>query len=265
MRKRALGKELRKLREAANVRVETAAEELDCSVAKVRHIEGGRNVVKKTELSALVRLYRADDRLPVLEEIRREASKPGWWSTAKLPPYMQTYVGAESDARSMSVFTLELIPGLLQIEDYTRDLNRVFGITDVDNIIKVRTRRQHRLLDDDPLTLHAICSAAALQRLASAPYAEAQLAHLMAMSLQPNVTVQILPFDAGLHPAVMGGFVLLDFDPEISLPAVYFENVVAGDFVDDARIVSEVAASFATLRESAMSAAESIRYIKELM
>lgn len=265
MRKRRLGDELRKLREAAGVKVETAALELDCSVAKVRHLENGRNAPKKTELMALASLYGAnEDTLNALEGIRREAARPGWWSTARLPSYMQTYVGAETDASQVRVFALELIPGLLQVEEYTYDLNQLGGISDIDRVVKVRTRRQQRLVDEEePLALHAVFSEAALRRLANAPYAKTQLRHLLAMAERDNVTIQILPFSAGLHVSMAGGFVLLDFDHDVSLPAAYFDNAVAGDFVDDQKIVARIADKFAALEELAMEPDESVRFIRE--
>nr|CTQ94815.1 Putative DNA-binding protein [Kibdelosporangium sp. MJ126-NF4] len=265
MRKRALGKELRRLREAAEMNTAVAAAELDCSEAKVRHIENGRNVAKKTELSALVRLYGGGTaELAVLEEIRKKASKPGWWSTAKLPPYMQTYVGAETDAKTLSTFTLEIVPGLLQTEEYIRDLNKLLGATDIDRIVNVRARRQQRLFDkEEPLRLHAVCSEAAVRRMASAPYAKAQVRHLIEMSERPNVVFQILPFDTGMHVSMTGGFVLLDFDPEVSMPAVYLEYLVGGGFIDDEATVSEMNRRFTALHEVAMSPQDSVRFIKK--
>lgn len=265
MRRRRLGDELRKLREAANVRAEIAAAELDCSLAKIRHIEGGRNAPKKPELIALAKLYGVDDDVyAALEGIRQEAAKPGWWSTARLPPSLQTYVGAESDADVVQNFALELIPGLLQVEEYARDVHVLQDAADIDKKIDVRIRRQQRLVaDEDPLALNAVFSEAALRRLVNASYAKAQLRHLLAMAERPNITIQILPFSAGLHASMNGGFVLLKFDPAVSMPAAYLEYVAGGDFVDDQAVVSRIAERFATLRELAMSEEESVHFIRE--
>src|SRR5689334_12113194 len=89
MRKRRLGDELRKLREASGVQAEQAAAELDCSVGKIRHIEGGRNAPSKSDLTVLCNLYGASAEVhAVLEEIRKSAAKPGWWSTYRLPKWL---------------------------------------------------------------------------------------------------------------------------------------------------------------------------------
>jgi len=265
MRRRRLGDELRRRREAANVTVEAAAEELDCSVGKIRHIESGRNAPKKPELTSLASLYGMDEEThAVLEEIRREASKPGWWSIARLPPSLQTYVGAEADALSVRTFHVELVPGLLQVERYARAVNELEGVANIDRQVEVRRRRQERLSDDEqPLVLHAVISEAVLRRVASADYAKEQFRHLLAMAERPNVTIQVLPFSAGLHVSLNGGFVLLDFEPDVSLPCAYLEYAAGGDFVDDQVMVARMAAKFDSLHEMAMSEEQSVRFIRE--
>jgi len=265
MRRRRLGGELRRLREAAGIDVEAAAAELDCSVGKIRHIENGRNAPRKPELTALVNLYGiAEDQHVVFEEIRREAARPGWWSQARLPTWLQTYVGAETDAHTVSTFTLELIPGLLQIEPYARTVHEIEGLVDIDRKVAARVRRQQRLVADEyPLTLNAVISEATLHRVANAPFAKDQFRHLLTMGQRANITVRILPFSAGLHVSLNGGFILLEFDPEVSLTAAYVEYAVGGDLVDDQVVVARMAEKFATLRELAMSEEESAHFIRE--
>jgi transcriptional regulator with XRE-family HTH domain len=264
MRKRRLGDELRKLRETSDVAAEQAAAELDCSVAKIRHIEGGRNAPSKSDLTVLCKLYGAsDDVHAVLEEIRKSASKPGWWSTYRLPKWLQTYVGAEADAHTVSNFELELIPGLLQTEAYARALHELVGATDIGRKVAARAKRQERLTTDDPLTLHAVISEAALRRLNGADFGKEQFRHLIAMAERPNIHLQVLPFSAGLHVSLSGGFVLLEFDPEVSLPAGYLEYAAGGQLVDDPVVVRTLTERFATLQEHAMSEHDSVDFIRE--
>lgn len=265
MRRRRLGDELRKLREASGVPAERAAAELDCSVGKIRHIEGGRNAPSKSELTVLIGLYGASsDVHSVLEEIRKGAAKPGWWSTYRLPKWLQTYVGAETDAHTVSNLELELIPGLLQTEAYSRAVHELIGATDIDRKVAARAKRQERLTsEENPLTLHAVISEAALRRLADVPFAKEQFRHLVAMSERANVTIRVLPFSVGLHGSLSGGFVVLDFDPEVSLPAGYLEYAAGGQLVDDPDVVRTLASRFAALQEQAMSEKDSAQYIAE--
>src|SRR5690349_2968952 len=143
MRKRRLGDELRQLREVSGVSAEAAAVELDCNVSKIRHIEGGRNAPSKSDLTVLCNLYGASSEIrAVLEDIRQDARQRGWWSTYRLPKWLNAYVGAESDAHTVSTFGLELIPGLLQTEAYARTLQEIGGVVDPEKIVAARAKRQ---------------------------------------------------------------------------------------------------------------------------
>src|SRR3954469_17310193 len=109
MRRRQLGAQLRRLREAAGLRMEDAAAALDCARSRISHIETGRNAVRKPDLEVLLRLYGALDRLVTLEELRREGTKRGWWATYRLPEYLSGYIGFEADATALRALELELI------------------------------------------------------------------------------------------------------------------------------------------------------------
>jgi len=126
LRRKQLGVELRRLRSNADLTMEQAAVVLDCARSRIGHVENGRNSVRKPELTVLLDLYGAgDEEHEVLEELRREASKRGWWSTYRLPSWLQPYVGMETDAATMRSFESELIPGLLQTPDYSRRIHVV--------------------------------------------------------------------------------------------------------------------------------------------
>ncbi len=62
--RRRLGTALRKLREDANIRIEAAARELECSTAKVSRLENGLGPAKKLEVRALLDLYGVTDADP---------------------------------------------------------------------------------------------------------------------------------------------------------------------------------------------------------
>ncbi len=266
MRRRQLGIELRKFREQAGVSAIEAAHELDCSEARIRHLEGGRNIPRKPELVVLATLYRMPpDTHAVLEEIRQGGARPGWWSTYRLPRWLQTYVGAENDARTVRNFEEELIPGLLQTEAYARAVHDAAGATEIDRKIAARAKRQERLIFfcDNPLWLIAVISEAAFRRVADTDCAEEQFRHLIAMSERPNVTIRVLPFSAQLHGSLSGGFALLEFDPEISQPAGYFEDSVGGQFVDDPRVVRTLTDRFTALYDQALPEKDSVIFMRK--
>ncbi|MGH4018842.1 MAG: helix-turn-helix domain-containing protein [Pseudonocardiaceae bacterium] len=270
IRRHQLGIELRRLRDAAGMTREQAASTLDCSPVKITHLESGRNIVRKAELIVLLQHYGADrEHLDTLDELRVEASKRGWWSTARLPEWLKGYVSLESDAISLRSLELECIPGLLQTEAYARELHTLGGqLTpeEVDRRVAARMRRQARLDDPDrPLHVSAVVSEAALQRCARhTPVAADQLRLLLDRAQQPNVELQVLPFAAGLHGSMQGAFSLLSF-PEGLLPdAAYQEYAVGGHLIDDASIVARLTTLYDELRGQALGVDESLAMIAEL-
>jgi hypothetical protein len=94
--------------------------------------------------------------------------------------------------------------------------------------VKARLRRQERLTASDPLHLSALISEAALTRCARQPSVAAeQFRQLLAWAQRPNVEIQVLPFETGLHSGMQGAFTLLSF-PESVLPRHRVVGVRAG-------------------------------------
>lgn len=256
------------MREAASVTRAVVAAELDCSEAKIRHIENGRNVPAKAELRVMVTLFGGGpDVLAPLEELRAEGGKRGWWAQYRLPKSLQDYVGFESDAEGILNFELELIPGLLQTREYARAVHQLGARTtepaDIDRHLNARMKRQERLDGEEPLVLHAIVSESALARVRGAEYASEQYRHLVRVGERDNVTIQVLPLSAGVHQSMSGGFALLDFPAGVLLPVAYLEYAAGGQLVDDQAVAERLRILFGDLAAMAMSPSESATYINE--
>ncbi|MGH3769135.1 MAG: helix-turn-helix domain-containing protein [Pseudonocardiaceae bacterium] len=271
LRRRQLGVELRRLRDAAAVTREAAASEIACSPTKITHLESGRNSPRKAELKVLLQLYGASaDEHAALEELRREASQRGWWSTARLPEWLAAYVGLESDATSLRCLALELIPGLLQTKDYAHEVHllaeHMTAPDEVGRWVAARVQRQHRLTGPQPLRLCAVVSEAALRRCASHPtIAPGQLKHLIGQAALPNIELRVLPFSAGLHQSMSGSFSLLSFPDGVLPDAAYQEYAVGGHVIDDQVTVGRLDRIYSALRDQALGADESLAMISELL
>ena len=268
MRRRQLAQALRELREQAGIKVETVAERLDLSRSAIAAFESGRNLVSQPVLETLLRLYGAYEKFDVLNELRREAKKPGWWSTYRLPPWLKSYVGLESDAQVARAFSLELVPGLLQTEEYARQLSSMGKLSgdEIERRVAARLQRQQRLTDPDPLTFSAVISEGALRRLLAEPaaMAVAQLRHLASSARLSNVRLHVLPFTAGLHHSMSGSFTLLSFAPGVSLDIAYQEYAVGGHLVDEQDDVRELADVYDQLQGQALDEEASLAVISEL-
>jgi transcriptional regulator with XRE-family HTH domain len=265
--KKRLGDQLRALRIAAGVTVAQTAAELGCGEGKVRHMENGRNVPSKPDLTVMMTLYEATERHHDLEELRTAASRRGWWSAYRLPSWLHSYVGLEADATLIRNFELEVIPGLLQIESYARDIQtlgpEVLEPEEVERMVSARLRRQELLNDENSVAYHAIFSEGALHRLKGMEYAEAQYRHLLTMGEKPNVTVRLLPFSKCLHPGMGGGFIVLDFPPGISSRVAYGDHIAGGQLITDAGQVARLSEAYDELTALAMSPEDTAAFVSK--
>jgi transcriptional regulator with XRE-family HTH domain len=265
--KRRLGEELRRLRVAADVRVSQTAAELGSSEAKVRHLENGRNVPSKPDLTVMMGLYHASAEVHrALEELRQAATQRGWWSSYRLPGWLHNFVGMEADAALIKNVELELIPGLLQTEAYARAIHRLgthlkHDDRVVDRLVKARLKRQELLTRERPTRLHAVISEAALYRLRGMDFADGQYRHLLEMAHRPNVTISVLPFAKRLHQSMSGGFILLTFPDDSSAPVAYSDYAFGGQMEHEPGVVAQLSEVFDALAEQALSEKESAEFI----
>lgn len=269
VRRRLLGKELRQIRDEADMTREDVAKLLGCSPTKVTYLETGRNVIGKTELIVLLQHCLAGAKLSALEELREEASKRGWWSTARLPEWLAAYVGLEDDASSVRIFEDQLIPGLLQTEAYARDLHVLSGRLadgEVNKRVRARMQRQARLTGSRRLKVTAVIAEPALQYCAAhGAVGLDQLASLIERSRQSNIELRVLPVSVGLHRGMSGAFSLLRFPDDLLPDAAWQEYALGGHLIDDEDAVAYLSKLFDELRCQALAANESLAVISEFI
>ena len=232
IRRWQLGNELRIAREAAGVTIRAAAAEIEVQASTMSKIEGGKQAIKGTYVKLLAPMYAIDpaerSRLLALAE---EANRPGWWvSYGKLvPDWFRLFLGYESDASELRTYESELVPGLLQTPEYARAVALASRpdstVPELDRQVELRRERQQRITDNDPPTMHAVLNEAALLRkVGGADVMRVQLEHLVQLAKLPHLTLQVLPFDAGAHPAMTAPFLMLGFEEEPAMNTVYLEN-----------------------------------------
>jgi transcriptional regulator with XRE-family HTH domain len=200
--------ELRQFREAAGLTGEQVAEQMGWSVAKVYRIEGDRVRVLPRDVQRLLRLYGVTgEQADAVMELARAARVKDWWHqySGAIPEWFQFYVGLEAAASAMHEYCAELVTGLLQTEDYARVVMAAAARNDTEEIdrqVGVRLERQKRLDASDAPSWWVILGEGVLHRqVGGSAVMAAQLAHIADMAGRPNVTVQVLPFTAGAHPA----------------------------------------------------------------
>ncbi|WP_327091038.1 helix-turn-helix domain-containing protein [Nonomuraea sp. NBC_01738] len=234
-----LGTQLRSLRTASGISREDAGYAIRASHAKISRLELGQVSFKHRDVADLLTLYgvvEPGDREPLLE-LAKQANAPGWWHKYAdlLPSWFEVYIGLEGAASIIRTYENQFVPGLLQVPAYARAVITLAhddaSPAELDRRVALRTTRQERLRSG--LTLWAVIDEAAVRRTLGGPEVmRAQIEHLLAITAEPNVTVQIMPFDRGGHAAAGGPFSLLRF-PERELPdVVYMEQLTSALYLD---------------------------------
>ncbi|MFC7528949.1 helix-turn-helix domain-containing protein [Actinoplanes sp. GCM10030250] len=270
VRRRRLGVELRRYREAAGVTIDMVAERLGCSTSKISRIETGHTGATPGDVQDMLDIYRVDARVvDELVQIARDARQKGWWHPFSTV-LSSAYVGLEAEARSVRAYEQQVIPGLLQSEDYAMALIRSARWDDTDQRnaqrIRVRMERQSLLIQDDPIDLWVVLDESVVSRpVGGDAVMRDQLRQLVDTARLPNVTLQILPFAVGAHAGMDGAFAILDF-PSAGDPAVVFaENATGGLFLEKDDELRKYVTVFDTIRASALDPGESIDMIEMLI
>jgi DNA-binding XRE family transcriptional regulator len=240
-RRMLVGAQLRRLRTEAGVTREEAGEAIRASEWKIHRLENGQVGFKDRDIIDLLRLYGVTDPDEIAEflALAREANAPGWWQPYGdlLPQWFKAYVDLESAAMVIRTYEGQLVPGLLQTEDYMR---AVIGGAHLDESpeeaerrVALRMTRQTLLTRRDAPRLWAVIDEAALRRPVGSPEVmRGQLERLIDGTKLANVVLQILPFRAGAHPGMVGAFSILRF-AEGDLPdVVYVEHLTNALYLD---------------------------------
>ncbi|MEV0613884.1 helix-turn-helix transcriptional regulator [Nonomuraea sp. NPDC050404] len=265
VRRLRLGQELRLLRERRKLTGAKAARELGWSPSKVSRIEAAKTMPSADDVKALAKLYRVDgEKVDELFGFLRDAEQRGWWEDYEdaLPEEYTKFLGLEAEATFQRNWEPQLVPGLLQTEDYAREVilatRGIARITHsgVRSRVEARLDRQQRVLHrNDPCVLTMVLDEAALMRRFGEPSVmREQMEHLLELSLQPHVSVQVLTLDA-LHPVNTGAFVHLKFSAFDDV--VYLEQLYTADFVDDLERVAGYETAFDHIRSEALDEDES--------
>jgi len=241
VRRMLVGAQLRRLRIDKGITREHAAEAIRASEWKIHRLENGQVGFKDRDVVDLLALYGVDDPVEVVEFVilAREANAPGWWRHYGdlLPQWFRAYVDLESAARLIRTYEGQLIPGLLQTEDYMRALVGGAQLKDApeeaERRVALRLGRQALLERERAPRLWAVVDEAALRRpVGGSKVMRAQIERLIDATEQPNVTLQVLPFAAGAHPAMVGAFSVLRFADQELPDVVYVEHLNNATYLD---------------------------------
>lgn len=231
--RRQLGRELRTWRERAQRTLDDVATAQIASVSKVQRIEHGRTPVRPGDVRELCRLYGVGhDTTEALADLARATRNPDWWERpdTAAPSWFALYLRLEAVASQVDAFQPMLIHGLVQTEEYARQVERLttpaVDNATADGYVATRMARQQQVFGrPDPLRIRLVLGEAALLTAAGPDdVMAAQREHLRELNRREQVDVRVLPFAAGLHPAMRGAFSMWQFADPDDPPVAYVET-----------------------------------------
>jgi transcriptional regulator with XRE-family HTH domain len=277
VRRRLVGGALRRYRENVGYALEDAARVLECDRSKISRIETGQRGIRPKELRELLAIV-------------SRAGQRGWWQpyAGSFSEAYLDYVIMESVASEIMAYEAQLVPGLLQTEDYARAIAAAEPGSGTsgqrEDAVAAMDARQRGVLTGPPAgssgtsgssgssgtsgrRLWIILGEGALHQEVGGPGVLAgQIRHLVQLSQDlPDLTLQVLPFSAGAHAAAgSASLAILRFSDAPSLGVVYVEALSGGVYLESQADVARYIRAFALLRASALSAADSVRLLREL-
>ncbi|MET8332132.1 helix-turn-helix transcriptional regulator [Streptosporangium canum] len=267
LRRRQLASRLRELREQAGKSIKEAAEQLECSPAKISRIETAQRGALPRDVRDLCLFYGMTEQTQIdaLMSLAREAKQQVWWQETEDVDF-RPFLGLEIDATSISEYETTTVPGLLQTEEYARAIIKGYlpGMDPdvLEERVAYRLRRQERLHGPNPPKYWVLLDESVLHRhVGGVDVMRKQLEHIEKTSELPHVTIQVIPFTVGAHMGFDSAFVLLEFsDPTIG-DTIYLDTLMGSFYLEKAKELERFRETLNHLRAVALSPQESAVHI----
>ncbi|GHB52329.1 transcriptional regulator [Streptomyces xanthochromogenes] len=242
VRRRRLGAELKRLREAADVSMDAAGAAIDGDKSKISRIENARQGIRGLELKALFNLYKVEDEKlkAALLTLARESKRKGWWQQYgdTLRPDFQERLSLEAEAVRLFAFQTMVVPGLLQTAGYAEAViggtGRPTSDPETDAALAVRMERQSIFNREEPPQYFCVLDEAVLHReIGGSAVMVEQLNKLLELDGTPGLTIQIIPYAQGVYAGLDGPFTIYSYPDPMDL------DVVGLDYLDGALYLEE--------------------------
>ncbi|MGC5342214.1 helix-turn-helix domain-containing protein [Streptomyces sp. DT24] len=276
--RRQLGRHLRELRNRSRLTVRAAARELEWSEAKLWRIETGQVSLRSHDVETMCKVYGAPvDLADALKGLAKETKARGWWHAYGdvIPRDFDIFIGLEGAAASLHQYINDLVPGLVQTEDYARALiqedNPDVERDEIERRVHVRLARQELLTRvTNPPTLELAISEAVLRQPVGGPEVMGRQLNRLAETMElPNVSLRVVPFTAGLHHGLMSGpFTMLRFPlnadgSPTEPPTVYMDGFVGDLYLDKPHEVERYDQAFTSIWSAALDGKDTLSILRQ--
>lgn len=273
IKRRRIGALLRQYREAHPTRIlsKTAARHIGVEPSHLGRIERGEYRIKPSQIEGLLGLYGIDDHM-VFMELRRAALEPvdaGWWYPYRreLSASLLDYIALEQEAAHITTASPAGIPGLLQCAAYAREVQEsAIGLDNKDHsdtLFSVRMARQQAVTrPKNPAALHAIISESVFY--CGSPSMRDQIQHLITMSRQPNVTIQVMKLSAPVGSQIHHLSTVMEFQEPWPV-TVHVDSAIGGYLDDTPDSAKRMSDHFLLLGEAALPPEATSQFMEEAL
>ncbi|MFR9729068.1 helix-turn-helix domain-containing protein [Saccharopolyspora sp. MS10] len=261
-----LGRLLRDMRESCGKTQEQAANALECTKPKISKIETGKATIGPGDVRLLIDCYGVSgDPADAVLRLARQARKR---NQIRVPEWEQRFVAMESIAAEIRTYESELVPVLLRTPEYSKAVGAAADprrdADDLDRLAAVHADRQSVLSRERPPELAVVLNESVLRReIGSRDVLHKQLAHLRDLGERPHISVQVLPFGAGAHPAMSTAFHLLRHEEPAPGAMVHIGHLLSAAHLDTSAQTDWYAAVFDRLRRAALSPEDTATLLAE--
>jgi transcriptional regulator with XRE-family HTH domain len=272
--RRRLRTELRRARLEAGLTQEHVAGVMDWSLSKLIRIENGSVSISTNDLKALVQYYEITDekRIAELLALARASRERSWWSTYRdISKQLAQLIEYENAAYISRHYQDLVIPGLLQTTEYMRMSSRQLApdmaASQIDTVVEVRLKRQELLKRAEAPLLFFVLDEAVIRRIVGEKdVMRRQLQQLVEAADMPNITVEVVPFTAGLVPGLQAPFVIHEFSDAADDELLYLESP-RGDVLnrDNPDEILRYREDFERLRQASLGPQGTVDFLHEVI
>ncbi|MEV7097848.1 helix-turn-helix transcriptional regulator [Amycolatopsis sp. NPDC051045] len=275
--RRRIADTLKSLRDESGRTLEEVAEALLISTSKLSRLENAQGSPQARDVRDLIRFYGIEN-TQLAERLMRwvkASGRQGWWidySQTTATPGLDAHLAYESEATVARIYTIPLLPVLLQTADYARAQYSThepwWSAEEVDRLVELREHRKRVLAerdDMDPLKLVAVTHESALRQfVGSREIMRAQLDHLVERSTAPNIELRVFPF---AHPPLFSMscmYAYFEFENELDRDIVHIETHAGFRHIETAKTVEYYRGYHDALVAASLEPDESRALIREI-
>jgi transcriptional regulator with XRE-family HTH domain len=262
---RAVGKQLKVLRERAGLTQRELGDRLGYSEDLISSVERGRRTPQRELLEIADELLDASGVLKVaIEDVEKAKAK----ARVRHPAWFRDYARLEREAVELNFYNNHDIPGLLQTERRTRALYEMrkplLGEDIIEQRVASRMARQEILTHWPPPMVTAVVEEVVLRRPIGGPEVhKEQLEQLIRLAQLRNVELQVMPTERSEHAGMGGPFILLT--PKGKAQVGYMEVQNSSRLLTDTEDVRILAARYGSIRAQALTMRESLDLINSML